>query len=115
MLAQQNCFLLQDIKTLVGHSHQVTSLCYVGADRLCSASADNTLSLWNLAVGHRSATWLYTAHYFHLFSQQQQSKQCFCEDLRVIVSSRQFVYMCKYQEVSVVYAEWCLLLAEKRY
>ncbi|XP_011406078.1 PREDICTED: telomerase protein component 1-like [Amphimedon queenslandica] len=43
----------KEIKSLVGHSSSVNCLCFVSQDRLCSASHDNTLSLWNLTEGFR--------------------------------------------------------------
>ena len=45
----------KEIKSLVGHSSSVNCLCFVSQDRLCSASHDNTLSLWNVTEGFRLA------------------------------------------------------------
>ena len=39
--------------TLIGHSDQVTSVCFVGNGKLCSASGDTTLGIWDLSTGHR--------------------------------------------------------------
>ena len=43
----------KEMKSLVGHSSSVNCLCFVTQDRLCSASHDNTLSLWNVTEGFR--------------------------------------------------------------
>ena len=43
----------EQVRELCGHSDSVTSVCFVSDERLCSASADNTLSLWSASDGHR--------------------------------------------------------------
>ena len=46
-------FSLQELKSLYGHSSVVTSVCFVGSSRLCSAANDESLSLWDAVDGHR--------------------------------------------------------------
>ena len=43
----------KQVKEFCGHSDAITGVCFVGDERLCSASADESLSLWNLDSGHR--------------------------------------------------------------
>ena len=43
----------QELKTFTGHSSEITDVCFAGSSRLCSASADKTLSLWDAHSGHR--------------------------------------------------------------
>ncbi|XP_074640264.1 telomerase protein component 1-like isoform X2 [Tubulanus polymorphus] len=45
----------KELRIFIGHSDAITSICFAGSDRLCTASADNTLSLWNVNDGHRIA------------------------------------------------------------
>ncbi|GFS23877.1 telomerase protein component 1 [Elysia marginata] len=42
--------------SFIGHSDVVTDVCFVGSSLLCSASADCTLSLWDLENKHRIST-----------------------------------------------------------
>lgn len=50
-----NCALvfLQELLSFVGHGTPVVSCCFVGSDRLCTASQDGIISLWDLSTGHR--------------------------------------------------------------
>ena len=45
----------KEIKSFVGHASSINCLCFVTQDRLCSASHDNTLSLWSVSEGFRLA------------------------------------------------------------
>ncbi|XP_013407026.1 telomerase protein component 1 isoform X1 [Lingula anatina] len=40
-------------RSFTGHSHTISDVCFVGKDKICSASLDQTLSLWDLNDGHR--------------------------------------------------------------
>ncbi|XP_076330930.1 telomerase protein component 1-like [Tachypleus tridentatus] len=40
-------------RTLTGHIQKVTSICFVGNDKLCSSSVDRNLCLWDIAKGYR--------------------------------------------------------------
>lgn len=42
--------------SFIGHSDVVTDVCFVGSSMLCSASADCTLSIWNVEQQHRLCT-----------------------------------------------------------
>ncbi|KAJ1850091.1 Lissencephaly-1 [Coemansia sp. RSA 2708] len=39
------------VRTLHGHDHCVSAVCFVGPDKLASASRDKTVKLWELATG----------------------------------------------------------------
>jgi len=42
-----------DVGNFIGHANSVTSCCFVGLQRLVSASLDCTLSVWDVSGGHR--------------------------------------------------------------
>lgn len=44
---------LQEIRTYRGHADAISDVCFAGKDLLCSASLDNTLSIWHVEDGHR--------------------------------------------------------------
>ncbi|XP_014669734.1 PREDICTED: telomerase protein component 1-like [Priapulus caudatus] len=43
----------QEESMFVGHAHTISGVCFAGTGVVCSASLDNTLSLWNLSHGTR--------------------------------------------------------------
>ena len=45
----------KEIKTFIGHSNSINSICFVTQSLICSASQDSTLSLWNVDEGFRVA------------------------------------------------------------
>ena len=44
---------MQELMSFVGHGTPVVSCCFVGSERLCTASQDGIISLWDLTTGHR--------------------------------------------------------------
>ncbi|CAM1331705.1 Uncharacterised protein g10655 [Pycnogonum litorale] len=44
---------LSEQRTFIGHSDAITCVSLVGKDKLCSSSADGTLSLWDVIRGNR--------------------------------------------------------------
>ncbi|XP_022253025.1 telomerase protein component 1-like [Limulus polyphemus] len=40
-------------RTLTGHIQKITSICFVGNDKLCSSSVDKSLCLWDITRGYR--------------------------------------------------------------
>ena len=44
---------IQELKSFRGHGDMITDVCFAGRDTLCSASADTTVSIWNVHDGHR--------------------------------------------------------------
>lgn len=46
----------KELKSFRGHGDMITDVCFAGRDTLCSASADNTVSIWNAIEGHRLFT-----------------------------------------------------------
>jgi telomerase protein component 1 len=45
----------REVKSFVGHGDGISSCCFAGKLRLCSASLDGKLSLWEINEGHRVA------------------------------------------------------------
>ncbi len=45
----------KEIHSFVGHAGSITSVCFVGLTAVCSGSKDNSLSLWDLQKGIRTA------------------------------------------------------------
>ena len=45
----------KEIHSFVGHAASITSVCFVGSSSVCSGSKDNTLSLWDMQKGIRTA------------------------------------------------------------
>ena len=43
---------VQEIHSFSGHSGAITACCYA-EDKLCSASTDSTISVWDLNTGQR--------------------------------------------------------------
>jgi WD40 repeat protein len=43
----------RELKTYTGHSDAITCVCFVGNGKLCSTSADNNVSLWDVEGGFR--------------------------------------------------------------
>lgn len=41
------------IRTFTGHKQTVCCLCFIGNEKLCSASVDTTMSLWHIDKGYR--------------------------------------------------------------
>ena len=39
--------------SFTGHSAEITDLCFVKDKMICSASADCTISVWDVSGGHR--------------------------------------------------------------
>lgn len=50
-----NLFTGKIVSSLRGHSLTITSVCFLGRDRICLSSADNTLSIWSLSEHYRIA------------------------------------------------------------
>ena len=46
----------RETHTFIGHAAGITAVCFVGMHRVCSASRDSTLSLWDTRQGIRLAT-----------------------------------------------------------
>ncbi|KAJ2640888.1 Lissencephaly-1, partial [Coemansia sp. RSA 1694] len=40
------------VRTLHGHDHCVSAVCFLGADRLASASRDRSIKIWDLTTGY---------------------------------------------------------------
>ncbi|KAJ1759596.1 Lissencephaly-1 [Coemansia sp. RSA 2523] len=40
------------VRTLHGHDHCVSAVCFIGADKIASASRDKTVKIWELATGY---------------------------------------------------------------
>jgi len=36
-----------------GHANDITDICFVGRDKLCSVSKDASVSVWDVENGHR--------------------------------------------------------------
>ena len=67
------CFWFQEVKSYVGHSEEVTAVCFVGPSHLVSASADGTLSLWHWQHGHRSGSRVRVTWQGHRSGSQAQA------------------------------------------
>ena len=64
----------KEIHTFIGHASGITSTCFVGSHALCSASRDNTLSLWDIKEGIRIAVMKGHSRPVHGCSADQSGK-----------------------------------------
>ncbi|XP_019622302.1 PREDICTED: telomerase protein component 1-like [Branchiostoma belcheri] len=69
----------KQLKTFVGHANKITDCCFVGTSKICSSSADGTLSIWDMAGGYRISS---------LTNHKRRTNSC-CSDPRgkVVVSA----------------------------
>ena len=43
----------KELKTFIGHSSSITSCSFIGTNKICSASEDGSISIWDVQGGHR--------------------------------------------------------------
>ncbi|KAJ8317249.1 hypothetical protein KUTeg_005153 [Tegillarca granosa] len=68
----------QEIRTYRGHADAISDVCFAGKDLLCSASLDNTISIWHVEDGHR----------MHLFKEHtRRIKSCAADPSGKLLSS----------------------------
>jgi platelet-activating factor acetylhydrolase IB subunit alpha len=51
-----SCDTFECTKTLNGHNHNVSSVCFLGEDKIISASRDKTLKIWEISTGYCQKT-----------------------------------------------------------
>ena len=44
---------IQELKSFIGHAKGITACSFAGTSKLCSASEDGMISVWDVNAGHR--------------------------------------------------------------
>ncbi|PWA03219.1 hypothetical protein BB558_000629 [Smittium angustum] len=64
----------KNIKTLYGHDHSVSSVCFLGPDKIISASRDKTIKIWEFNTGYCIKTITGHAEWVRFVSVSEDNK-----------------------------------------